>query len=182
MLSPLFFCCCIKWTNAKSINFNHHADSACHAKSVQIIQILKKVWKCVQNRLLLKFVQKNSPAKQRMPWALATTATTMTMTMIRATMTIAMTGPLPASGKWNVSKKFFVVGKCVASSWLSGGKLVTKQTDYQTEALHQVQSCAVTRANIRKESFKRRIIRVRTLAFFGLISASISPQGYFEGV
>jgi hypothetical protein len=34
-----------------------------------------------------------------MPWALATTATTMTMTMIRATMTIAMTGPLPASGK-----------------------------------------------------------------------------------
>ena len=61
-------------------------------------------------------------------------------------------------------------------------KLVTKQTDYQTEALHQVQSCAVTRANIGKESFKRRIIRIRTLALFGLMSASVSPLGYFEGV
>ena len=29
------------------------------------------------------------------------------------------------------------------SSWLSEGKLVTKQTDYQTEALHQVQSSPV---------------------------------------
>lgn len=43
----------IKWTNAKNINSNH-ADFAFHAKSIQI-QILEKVRKCVQNRLLLKF-------------------------------------------------------------------------------------------------------------------------------
>ena len=67
MLSSLFFCCCIEWTNAKSINFNHHADFACHAKSVQIIQILKKVWKCVQNRLLLKFVQKTHQRSKGCP-------------------------------------------------------------------------------------------------------------------
>ena len=54
---------------------------------------------------------KHSPAKQRIPWALATTATTITMTMMRATMTIAMTGPLPASGKRNVSKNLFSHGQ-----------------------------------------------------------------------
>ena len=110
----------------------------------------KRYWRkfenCAKPPGVLRFWRINSPAKQRMPWALATTATTMTMTMIRATMTIAITGPLPASGKWNVSKSAFClfVWKCMAgSSWLSEGKLVTKQTDYQTEALHQVQSSPV---------------------------------------
>ena len=71
----------------------------------------KRYWRkfenCAKPPGVLRFWRINSPAKQRMPWALATTATTMTMTMIRATMTIAITGPLPASGKWNVSKSAF---------------------------------------------------------------------------
>ena len=70
---------------------------------MQVLLVMQKalsldIGESVQNRLLLKF-GKNSPAKQRMPWALATTATTMMMTMIRATMTMAITGPLLASGK-----------------------------------------------------------------------------------
>ena len=39
------------------------------------------------------------PAKQSMPCDLAMTATTITTMIIIATMTMAMTGPLPASAK-----------------------------------------------------------------------------------
>ena len=59
-------------------------------------------------------------------------------------------------------------------------RLVTKQTDYQ--ALHQVQSCAVTREKLEKESFKKRIVRIRIFGLFWLIFASIFPLRYFEGV
>ena len=37
------------------------------------------------------------PAKQSIPWDLAMTATTMTTMMMMATMTMAMTGPVPAA-------------------------------------------------------------------------------------
>ena len=36
------------------------------------------------------------PAKQRRPWDLAMTATKMTTMMMMATMTMAITGPVPA--------------------------------------------------------------------------------------
>ena len=147
-----FFCLCISEKFHKIIDMQ--SELAFHAESLSTD--FGKSSKIVQSHRVLRFWRINSPAKQRMPWALATTATTMTMTMIRATMTIAITGPLPASGKWNVSKSAFClfVWKCMAgSSWLSEGKLVTKQTDYQTEALHQVQSSpALSQGQVRKES------------------------------
>ena len=39
------------------------------------------------------------PAKQSIPWDLAMTATTMTIMMMMATMTMAITGPVPAAMK-----------------------------------------------------------------------------------
>ena len=44
------------------------------------------------------------PAKQRSPWDLATTATKMTIMMMMATMTMAITGPVPAERKYDVMR------------------------------------------------------------------------------
>ena len=83
------------------------------------------------------------------------------------------------------AKALFVwrVWKCMAgSSWLSEGKLVTKQTDYQTEALHQVQSSpALSQGQVRKG--KLRISRISI--WLGQWCLEVFPsedRGYLERV
>ena len=55
----------------------------------------------------------------------------------------------PTAGFWKVKcqQKVFCRRKMCGIMVTVWRKLVTKQTDYQTEALHQVQSCTVTRPN-----------------------------------
>ena len=62
------------------------------------------------------------------------------------------------------AKSFVVVGQMCGIMVTVWHKLVTKQTDYQTQALDQVQSCTVTRANLERKGFKKRIVRT-----FGLL-------------
>ena len=72
----------------------------------------------------------------------------------------------PAAGFWKVKcqQKVFCRRKMCGIMVTVWRKLVTKQTDYQTQALDQVQSCTVTRANLERKGFKKRIVRT-----FGLL-------------